>query len=131
MCKRSAVPVAGNSQSKEMEMISVYVAGPYSKPSPLKNVHNAIEAAEELLKYGFQVYVPHLTHYWEMYHYQHPYEWWLEFDKVWLGKCNCMLRLPGESGGSDKEEEYAKEIGIPVFFTIQELKDYYKVQYFN
>jgi hypothetical protein len=107
---------------------AVYVAGPYTKPSPLENVHKAIDAAEILLKHGFMVYVPHLTHYWEMYHYQHPYEWWLEFDKAWIRKCNAMLRLPGESNGSDLEVKYAQDHYMPVFFSIEELLKFYRVE---
>lgn len=31
------------------------------------------------------------------------------------------LRLPGESSGADREEEFARKLGIPVFYSISEL----------
>jgi len=109
-------------------MIYVYIAGPYSKGVLLKNVQNAIAAGEELLKYGFSVYVPHLTHYWEWYHAQHPYEFWLEFDKAWLRKCDCVLRIPGESSGSDAEVVLAQSLNMPVFNNTNVLKEFYQVE---
>lgn len=36
----------------------VYVAGPYTNPSPTVNTHNTIQIAEELLKEGFFPVVP-------------------------------------------------------------------------
>lgn len=107
---------------------AIYIAGPYTNPDAISNVHKAIDAAEELLKSGFEVYVPHLTYYWEMYHYQHPYEWWLKFDLTWLRRCSAILRLPGDSNGADKEVEYAQNYFCPVFYSIEEILKFYHVQ---
>jgi NAD-dependent oxidoreductase involved in siderophore biosynthesis len=34
-----------------------------------------------------------------------------------------MLRIPGQSAGADKEAAFAEENGIPVYHSIEELKD--------
>ena len=109
-------------------MIYVYIAGPYSKGNLLKNVDNAVQAGEKLLKYGYAVYVPHLTHYWEWYHAQHPYEFWLEFDMAWLRKCDCVLRIPGESSGADEEVRLARTLNMPVFDSINKLNEFYQIE---
>jgi 4-hydroxy-3-methylbut-2-en-1-yl diphosphate synthase IspG/GcpE len=53
------------------------------------------------------------------------YDTWLTLDIEWLSVCDCLLRLPGESKGADIEVEYAREHMIPVFYTIEQLIEYY------
>lgn len=100
----------------------VYVAGPYTKPDPCVNTHNAIRAAEELWDAGFVPFVPHLTHLWHTVS-PRPYEDWLAYDLHWLQGCDALLRLPGESSGADKEVAYARTRGIRVVHSIAELTD--------
>ena len=108
-------------------MIYVFISGPYTNPDPWTNTVKAISVGEEVMKVeGFTVYVPHLNHYWEWYHFQHSYEWWLAYDLEWLKKCDCLLRIPGESSGADREEEYALQYSIPVFNSIDELREHYQ-----
>jgi len=40
----------------------------------------------------------------------------------WITVCDCVLRLEGESPGADAEVVLAKKKGIPVFYSIDELK---------
>jgi len=47
-------------------------------------------------------------------------------DLEWLAKCDAVLRLPGESKGADIEKDYALSLGIPVFFSIDDLLEYFK-----
>jgi hypothetical protein len=42
-------------------------------------------------------------------------------DKEWVLRCDCLLRLPGESPGADEEVELAVKNNIPVFYSIDEL----------
>jgi hypothetical protein len=42
---------------------------------------------------------------------------------AWLAKCDCLLRLPGESKGADNEVFWAKKLGMPVYYSIQEAID--------
>lgn len=100
----------------------VYIAGPYTKGDVAQNVRNAILAADRLAKAGYVPFIPHLTHFW---HLLCPHEWefWLEQDLHWLEACDCVLRLPGESIGADREVEHAQELGIPVYLSIGQLHD--------
>ena len=101
----------------------IYVAGPYTIPDPCVNTHVAINAGQSLLDYGFIPFVPHVSHFW---HTMIPnaYEKWLEWDFEWIKVCDGLVRLPGKSSGADKEVELAKSLGMPVFFSIQEVLDY-------
>lgn len=107
--------------------IYVYIAGPYTQGDVGQNVRNAIYSADAFANWpgspNFAVYVPHLSH---LYHLikPHSHEWWLDFDLAWLDKCDCLLRLPGNSIGADNEVSHAKFIGIPVFYSEKELFDW-------
>ena len=119
-----------NEGNKEMNknvqtMIKVYIAGPYSKGDVAINVRNAFAAADTLADLGFAPFVPHSTHFWHMM-FPRPYDFWLKLDKQFLPCCDALLRLPGESHGSDTEVEFAKQLNIPVFYQIDSL-----VQHFN
>jgi hypothetical protein len=46
----------------------------------------------------------------------------LDYDLNWLAKCDAVLRLPGASSGADREVEYAQKLGIPVFYSIEEIR---------
>lgn len=70
---------------------------------------------------GYAPYIPHLTHFW---HTMIPNEYstWLELDLEWLCACDAVLRLPGESSGADNEVAEATKQGIPVVYSIDELR---------
>lgn len=91
----------------------VYIAGPYSS-APMPNTRKAILAADRVLDAGYVPVVPHLTAFWDVISPK-PYETWLEIDIEQLRRCDALLRIPGESSGADREVEFAKEHGIPVF----------------
>jgi len=99
----------------------VYIAGPLeSGPDPAANVRRALDAATALLDAGLVPYVPHLTWFWNESH-PRPRETWLALDREWLSTCDAVLRLPGESPGSELEELWARELGLPVFPSLGEL----------
>ena len=98
----------------------VYVAGPYTKPDPCVNTHEAVKTATVLLKLGYAPFVPHLSHFWHTMTPM-PYEAWLDYDNQFLPCCDCVLRLPGESSGADKEVELAKSLGIRVLYGTSDL----------
>lgn len=95
----------------------VYVAGPISIGDQAVNVRKAIIASSELLERGYAPYCPHLTHYWQTVAPQ-AYETWITLDFEWLPLCDCLLRLPGESKGADREVAFAEERGIPVYYDL-------------
>lgn len=102
--------------------MKVYVAGPYSKGDVAVNVRTAIAAADALAARQFCPYLPHLTHFWHLVSPK-PYEWWLEYDSIWLLQCDAVLRLSGASNGADQETKLAETAGIPVVHSIDALED--------
>jgi len=102
-------------------MISVYIASPYTKGDVAVNVRKSFIVADKLAREGYLPFPPLFSHFWHFL-FPHPYEYWMRLDKEWILHCNCVLRLPGESRGADEEVEYATNAGIPVFYSIKELK---------
>ena len=104
----------------EKKVKSVYLASPYTKGDVAVNVKAQIDAASQLRDKGFIPFWPLHSHFEHMAHPK-PYQVWLDADLYWITKCDCLLRLPGESAGADIEVEYAKANNIPVYFSIEEL----------
>lgn len=105
-------------------MIKVYIASPYSTGDQAINVRRQIDAANELMNAGFLPFTPLLTHFQHMVH-PRSYEEWLDYDLEWLKVCNAVLRLDGQSNGADIEVKTATKHQIPVFFSIDHLKEYF------
>lgn len=108
-----------------MDKIRVYIAGPLTTSGRLtKHIHDAVKVADELWVFGFVPFVPHLvSSSWDVISPK-SYEDWMEYDMAWLAQCDCLLRLPGESLGADREVEFARERGIPVFHSIEDVVEY-------
>lgn len=99
----------------------VYVAGPITKGNQFVNVRNALLAARRLRDAGFWCYVPHRAALDEIATGETHYEVWMEEDCAWISRSDALLRLPGESSGSDREVAHARDRGIPVFFDVEDL----------
>jgi hypothetical protein len=103
-------------------MSRLYVAAPYSNERPdvvVLNVLTAIEAGDDLANAGHDVFIPHLNHYWHQ-KYPHEYDFWMKQDDAWLEVCDALVRVGGHSKGADAEVERAKELDIPVFYSVKE-----------
>ena len=103
-------------------MLKVYVAGPYTKGNVEQNVLNAIDASSELISIGLAPFCPHLSHYLDQVH-PHSWQQWMDIDLEFLSNCDIVLRLPGESKGADLEVDTANKIGIPIFYSIDEIQN--------
>ena len=102
-------------------MIYVFLAGPlYGSRNQGINLRRTLEAATYLREEGFAVYIPHLCFFWDLVHPMDR-ECWLEHGLAWVERCDVVLRLHGESPGSDGEVERAQAVGIPVYESIPEL----------
>lgn len=99
----------------------VYVAGPYSLGDVKRNVLNAIAAGEKIIEKGGLPLIPHLSHYWHL-NYPKPLGWWYSYDMQLLRRCDCLVRLMGQSAGADQEVLLAIDLGMPVY-TSTELWD--------
>lgn len=106
-------------------MIKVYIASPYTIGDVAKNVRRQIDYVEELMNMGFAPFAPLYSHFQHMVH-PRPYEDWIKVDLEWIKSCDCVLRLGGESKGADREVEYARELGIPVYYYIEQVYQAYK-----
>ena len=106
-------------------MIKVYIASPYTIGDTAVNVKRQIDCANELINLGYAPYAPLLSYFQHMIHPQ-PYEKWMELTSEWLKECDCLLRLCGESSGSDREMEQALNDNQLVFCDINKLDTYYK-----
>lgn len=101
----------------------IYVAGPYTKGDVVENVRNAIVIGHHLRRLGHLPYVPHLSHFW---HFLIPQkiEYWYKLDMEWLEVCEAVFRIGGESTGADMEVQRAQELGLPVFYSLEDLQRY-------
>ena len=104
-------------------MIKVFLSSPYTLGDTAVNVKRQLDIADELMNAGFSPYVPLLSHFQHMAH-PRSYEDWTQNDIVWLKLCDCVLRLDGESLGSDFECHVATTWNIPVFHSISELEKF-------
>lgn len=103
----------------------VYIAGPYTVPEPVTNVHNAVMVAEQVMSCGFVPLVPHLSMLWQAI-VPHDYEFWLKLDMALLARCDALLRIPGPSTGADREVAFAHAHGIPIFTSVEDLVVHWK-----
>ena len=101
----------------------IYVAGAYSG-NVSSNVNAAIHTADLLRSHNFIPFVPHLTLLWDTI-IPHDYEFRLDLDFQYLLRCDGLFRMLGRSPGADREVDYAKSNGIPVFYTIYDMEQYF------
>jgi hypothetical protein len=95
----------------------IYVAGPYTKGNCVLNVRRAVLAGIALAERGYTVYVPHCNMVWDLVcDTPKTYDFILEQDIALLVRCDAVVRLSGESYGSDQEVKVACAASIPVFF---------------
>ena len=107
-------------------MIKVYIASPYTKGDVAVNVKVQMDVADVLIERGFAPFVPLYSHFQHMAH-PRPYQDWIKLDLEWVASCDCLLRLKGESEGADGEVKYAKELRLPVFYSVEALYEYYRI----
>ena len=76
--------------------------------------------ADALIAHKLIPFAPLLAHLWDLIAPKSAYDWLL-YDLAWLEKCDCALRLPGQSRGADAEVRRAEELGLPVYYTLADL----------
>ena len=94
-----------------------------------ENVETAMVVATKLLSAGCHVILPHLNMFLEQF-WNDTEGWpdgkwstdqWLEWDYHMLSLCDVVLRLEGDSPGSDRETAFAMGRGIPIKNSVNEL----------
>lgn len=99
----------------------VYIASPFSAYAvPMQAVAVQVDTFAVLLSAGHTPVAPLLYHYVDQ---RHPatYERWMMWCLAMVARCDCVLRLPGESAGADDEVAEAQRLGLPVYFSLEEV----------
>jgi hypothetical protein len=106
-------------------MKRIYIAGKLNADAVgyLKNVHAMIRVAQAAKDAGFSVFVPCLDLLMGIVAGDYEYEDYATPNLAWLSVSDAVLLVPGweTSKGTQAEIARAKELGIPVFETLQEL----------
>jgi len=98
--------------------MKIYIAGPYTKGDLMTNIRRAIQVGENLANIGHIPFIPHLTAFWHMVTPHDDVDFWYAYDNEWLRVCDAVFRFSGESVGADKEVELARELGLPIYYSI-------------
>ena len=109
----------------------VYLAGPYSADNVLgvlRNIGRGEYWASKLFLMGYDPFCPFLDNNFAkiLWDEQLEVERFREFSLSWLEVSDCVLVLPNyeESIGTLAEIKRAKELEIPVFYSLVELENY-------
>jgi hypothetical protein len=120
-------------------LVSVFIAAPYSgdgkldgpavleaRGTPAAEALNArvaesIRVSEELISAGFCPINPLFFHFQNLC-FPRGRSTWLRLSLELVRRSDAVLRLPGPSAGADKEIEYAHQAGIPVVYSLDELR---------
>lgn len=103
--------------------MKVFISSPYSADSELY-FKKQISNTNLLMDLGFTPFAPLLYHP-AACEQKRDYQEWLDMLMEWLRVCDVVF-CTGVSAGVTAEIEEADRLGIPVVFTITELKDFYK-----
>ena len=117
-------------------MKRVYVMGAYSADNVigvLDNIREGMRLATEVLLAGYAPFVP-----WFDFHFQLMLREgerltvndYYEYSLAWLEVSEAGILVPGweNSKGTLKEIERAKQLGIPVFHSLQELRQEFPIE---
>lgn len=105
---------------------AIYIAGKISGPAVeyVKNLHNMFVIAEEVRKAGFSVFVPGLDCLMGLMFGYYKYDDYFNNSQPWLRRSDAVFVSPNweTSDGTKKEIEFAKVLGIPVYYSLEEMK---------
>lgn len=117
----------------------IYIAGPITNP-PGEHVENAKRASvvgEQVFETGMAIpYMPHILLWWSADLMEkddrwisptlgrYTYEEWMDMCFNVIPRCDALFRMNGYSPGADREVEFARNIGIPVFHSMSGLESW-------
>ena len=105
----------------------IYIAGPFRGPNSWEmeqNIRRAEEVSLEVWKLGAPAICPHCNN--RFFQGVCPEETWAAGDLLILERCDAIFMGPkwDRSEGARKEMVHAIMKGLPVFFTIEALKEW-------
>ena len=108
-----------------MNNIIVYLSGKYSGDTET-NIAIARELAEQVWGAGYPCLCPHTN----TANFKGNYDRFLDGYLKFLQKCDCLLMLPNweMSKGACIEHDFAKNLGMNVFYSLKELQTYYELK---
>ncbi len=103
----------------------IYISGPLtSSGNERENVAKAIAVTRDLIEAGFAPFCPHLSLQVDPVG-EYPHATWMAVDLPWVTVADAVLRIPGESLGSDIETDHAAVNGVPIFSSVAECKAWF------
>lgn len=112
----------------------IYIAGPYCPRKgslhdapriAQRNTDKAIEIGNALIEKGHFIFVPHLSHYMHI-HYSCKRDygyWWYDEDMTFLEYWATALFYIGTSHGADMELKFAKDKGLKIYYSLDEVPE--------
>ena len=112
-----------------MKRETIYVSGPYSAPTMKgrwDNVMVAVTAGILIREKGHFPLIPHLYDDFDtiakMTGYHFDWQDYMEMDLAFLEKCDSLYFI-GSSRGADIELARAKELGLKIYYSLDEVPD--------
>lgn len=106
----------------------IYIASPYGRragksPDEIGTwVMYANKIAGVLVKWGHTPFVPHNYHYvHELMNEKVDEDRWFSIVSEWIQFCDALFRTGSDSDGADREVAIAQELGIPVYFHLDDI----------
>lgn len=113
-------------------MIKVYIAGKLNDgvENYIENLSYMLKEAEKVRKLGFSVFVPGMDFLLGVVAGDLKYEDYFINNIEWLKVSDCVYVLDNwhNSNGTKEEIKIAKELGIPVFYNLGDLKKFKEVK---
>src|SRR5574337_476269 len=112
-------------------MLVVYTSGPYRDKRGefyvLQNIENARNAAIEVWKLGGAALCPHMNT--AGLGGLLPDDTWLRGDLELIRRCDAVWMIGNwqKSEGAKIEMEFALEIGVPVLYNLEDVKEYFRM----
>ena len=106
------------------EKMKIFVSGPLNSDACgyLKNVHNMLVIANELRKKGHHPFVPCYDLLLGIFDGYLNYDDYFNSNSAYIECCDAMFFI-GHSNGADRELEIAKNLGLKIFYNLDEVED--------
>lgn len=123
ICKKDTCRWTDKEPPKNAQKPMIYVAGPISSSGEFtNNIRNGVIMGEKLRKAGLVPFIPHLSALSEIVCGASPWGEWLSYDEEIIRRCDALFRMSGESTGADREVIFARKLGLPIFYNLDEVR---------